>query len=410
MPRYDEANPSGDHPHDHGEAGPDLDNVPAWMRDADDLARVELDHGTADNGAPTDGPTADKPPADPWGKWNNVPPEWVFNRPPRRVWVFRRPGLEGDDGAAGYLPIGIVGCLAGAGGIGKSLIALELAIAAATGRDALGGALEVAPPPGDLGTTFRVLYLAAEETAEELWRRVHKAAERLGLDEADRRRVIANLIAVPLSGNAALALTDGDRADGPTDAALALLARVRELAAQPGPRLGLVIVDPLARFAGDGAEQTNERATRIVQVLEGLAAIGPAVLVVHHTSQAARQGNATDATAVRGVTALTDGFRWVVLLTPINDRIDGYAQLTLSKSNYTMSHPAIVLTRATGDGGGWVRADLDALERLREETEQAERERKARNKAAQREADAAVRGEANPRPSKRIRAYDPDAA
>lgn len=291
-----------------------------------------------------------------------LPEVWLTEMPPRRQWVLHR--NDGDD-LLGYLPAGIVGCLAGAGGVGKSMAALELALAVAVGSSALG--LQ-APQPGR-----RVLYLAAEDDGRELRRRLYRVAKTRGWTHEDLGE---RLVVLPLAGRADLALTEPNQSEGATEAATSLAAYVAQLAAEPAG-LALVVVDPLSRFAGIGTESSNEAATRIVQVLESLAKRGPAVLVVHHTSQAARQDGTLDATAVRGVTALTDGFRWASLLRTVTaPEGSRWARLDLVKSNYTGVHPEIYLRQR--EHGLWEHLPAEEYERFQRELEEKQAAKKAR--------------------------------
>jgi hypothetical protein len=109
----------------------------------------------------------------------------------------------------------------------------------------------------------------------------------------------------------------------------------------------LIILDPLSRFAGSGAETYSSAATRFVEALETLTKVpgNPTVLVAHHTTKAARQGSsANDTTAARGSSGLTDGVRWVATMRAENDSV----VMEFTKSNYSALPKPLVLRRTEG--------------------------------------------------------------
>jgi RecA-family ATPase len=209
--------------------------------------------------------------------------------------------------------------LAGEGGVGKTLAMFDLAVAVATGGDWLGRFR-----PDEPG---RVLLLLGEEDEAETRRRLHHATLDAGPPEGWASRVAQvtrNVVAVPLAGRADLALAgslsnDGDR----TLAAVELHGHVKA-EAEAGRPFALIVIDPLARFAGLDAEKDNAMATRFMQVVESLAApdlgdgtSGPTVLVVHHTAKATSE--AQTSRKARGVGGLTDAARWLATLTNTDD-------------------------------------------------------------------------------------------
>lgn len=222
------------------------------------------------------------------------------------------------------VPAGKVGLVIGTGGAGKTTWLMRLAMAYAGGF-AIDGKRPAAPCGGPAFSGGGVLYVCGEEALEELHVRARSALQslRAGKDVRTathiniRDRIGANLHFVSLSGIDATLVVDDGRGEGlsPTDR----LAWVRVYAAQINARL--IIIDPLARFAGPAAETDNAAATAVVRALEALtygygddgkAGQGPTVLAAHHVAKGRAHGLSTAESQElqRGSSALTDGARW----------------------------------------------------------------------------------------------------
>ena len=163
--------------------------------------------------------------------------------PPPRSWVIRN-----------WIPRHCVTLLAGVGGIGKSLLAQQIATAVVANRDWLG-AVEM---PGS------VLYLACEEEPEELWRR-----------QAD----ICRAMEIPIGAIADDLLLDGrsglsndlcmwNRGEiGPT----LFAADVRDvLSGMVTPQL--LVIDNIAHAfnAGEGGENDRSKVAKFLNMLAGI--------------------------------------------------------------------------------------------------------------------------------------------
>ena len=205
------------------------------------------------------------------------------------------------------LPRGDVGMIAAPGGTGKTRLGLQLAIAVA-----LGTAWPWPSPPRPAG---RVLYLAGEETEATLLDRLRAIATgtRRSTAEMDLLGERLDLHALGCFPEATLALGPGL---GPLGEALLELA--------PGT-YRLVVLDPLATFAGIDAENDNATATRLVKYLRAIAATSEAaVLVLHHVAKAAILAHQTHlAVAARGAVGLTDGVCWQAQLTRLSEESEG---------------------------------------------------------------------------------------
>jgi hypothetical protein len=280
--------------------------------------------------------------------FEDVPPDWYTETPEPRQWCF----VDGRANRQGVMPQGEMGLLIAAGGAGKTMTIVQLTIAQATGGRWFG-AFE-ATKPG------KVLLVLGEEDKREARRRLYRAARLMDVVPTKGSIVLRALKGTPCQ------LTDERGNEAP------FLEELREYVKKTGP-YALIILDPLARFAGRDTEKDQHAATRFVQACETLIepAGGAFILVSHHTNQTSRGKGATlDATSARGVTGITDGSRWTMALQV--DRIDGTAEVTLSmvKTNYSM-YPAPVVLRFE-DGGVLVPATEEEKERLARAREEAD--------------------------------------
>lgn len=256
-------------------------------------------------------------PADPWARLVPLDAAALSTEPPPRRWLLKRHVEKGDP--VGMFPAGKVGILSAPGGTGKTMALAGLALAVATGRAWLeaGGAGGKGKPGGrgfPVTLPGRVALLLGEEDAEDIGARLHYTARLMDLraDEAElaARRVIVG----PLAGeDVSLVTEDGELSKRAT----ALYARLDALSDEADP-WALILVDPLSRFGGIGAEVDNALATRAIQALERLTRLPgrPAVLMAHHE----RKGGGDGAEAVRGASAIVDGARWVARLSPVKTR------------------------------------------------------------------------------------------
>lgn len=280
--------------------------------------------------------------------------------PPPRQWLLTRPDDE-TAGATqlGVLQLGKVGIFIAAGGAGKTIALVELALAVATGRRWFEHF--TVPHPG------RVLIALAEEDEDELHRRFYTLGRAMRLTDAQLALAARNIVCLPLSG-VPVALVD---AEGNDSSALNVVRSCLQADAQAPWRL--VILDPLSRFAAADTEKDNAAATRFIQALESvaLAAPGkPAVVVAHHTSKMARTEKLrAQAGNARGASAISDGGRWTAELERTSD--DG-ARFSVVKSNYASEGPPLDLVR-DGAQGGYLRAATVDERRARAATRDAEK-------------------------------------
>ena len=263
--------------------------------------------------------------------------------PPEREYLLTRISDAGRE--VGFFPRGKVGMLIGEGGVGKTMVLAQLAIAIATSQTWLGNY--------SVHNGGKVLLVVAEEDRPEMLRRLYWAVEGLkgiehkSIRDAYHRLIEQNVCLVPLDGAegiddcAFVSTTKGMVSRTP------VLDMFKEAAAKH--EWCLIIVDPLSRFSSGGDENDNNAATSLIRAIETLTRLPgkPSVIVGHHTSKsggANASGNASDS---RGAKALTDGTRWCLKLShgkPLSN--DTYTvEAKLVKHNYNPGAPMLPLVK-----------------------------------------------------------------
>ena len=221
------------------------------------------------------------------------------------------------------LPRNIVGVIAAEGGLGKTLLVLQLGYAISGGGSL--GPLKAAEP-------FNVLILLSEDPQEEanrrLWR-IGKGDFPPGLHVASTVGRVGPLMR--LEGNNPI------RAQG--------FSWLRDTIKNHDP-LDLLILDPKSRFYGLD-ENNNDHATQWITCLESLAnEFDLTILFTHHVSKG-RSGDMGQAMS-RGASALVDGCRWVAGMTRLNPEVArrhsiederAYVEFDITKANYTAQLP-----------------------------------------------------------------------
>ncbi len=246
---------------------------------------------------------------------------YIETQPPERVYLL-------DD----CLPYGKVGAIIGPGGVSKSQLALQLAVAVTTDTPAVDGCW-------DVSTQGSALCLFAEEDVPEIHRRLHhqfrdKTPE---IKNAAKHHLhVASLIA---GDNL---LTSKGMISGEAESTIFLERLLATLEAYKD--LKLIIIDPASRFRG-GDENNAQDTTRFVEALEVISqATGATVLVIHHANKGA-SGGSIDQNNARGSSALVDGVRWVMSLQTMKeketdkyiiapDQHTRYLQVRVVKNNY----------------------------------------------------------------------------
>lgn len=225
--------------------------------------------------------------------------------------------LNGD--AAGLYP-GEVAFLVGAGGVGKSYLALRIALALTARKDRVaihasqgrletartGRALLVSAEDGDAVNYARIRALIPEGDLGEL--HTLDASEMVGAQLVTVDRVS---LPAPEYGESARASRTIVRGTAFLDTLRDSLTTLRK----EGHGFDLVIFDPLSRLAPYEAETDNGAAAALLKNLQHFAReTGAAVLVLHHQNKGARKDKDSGATSARGSSALVDGARTVLAL------------------------------------------------------------------------------------------------
>ena len=239
------------------------------------------------------------------------------------------------------LPVRDVGMIAAPGGTGKTRLGLQLAVGVALG--------DGWPWPGWSRPAGRVLYLAAEEHADTLVDRLRAVAQATSMPSVDMDRLdeMLDLHSMTTLPDATLSRFG---VEGPLTAALLGL---------PRGSYRLIVIDPIASFAGVDAENDNAATTRVIKYLRAVGeATAAAVLVLHHVAKAAILNGQTHlAVSARGAVALTDGVRWQAQLCRLSesqaasvDDPSSYRRLVVAKANHVKDGEA-----------AWVRFGADGV-------------------------------------------------
>lgn len=213
---------------------------------------------------------------------------------------------------------GTVGALIAPGGVGKSWLALQIAVAIAGGPDTTGEILGIERLNSECG---QVLYLAAEDPEIAIQHRLHDFAVSVRMPEEEREIVSQNLEIIALCGQVVDLLDSEDWQN-----------RLLQLAT--GRRL--IILDTLRRFHLSDENNGAEMA-RLLAILESIAAeTGAGVLFLHHTGKGASVNGGGDAQqASRGSSVLVDNVRGGQFnLVPMSTAEEKLYNLTSDRHNY----------------------------------------------------------------------------
>jgi len=249
-------------------------------------------------------------------------PEGPEPDPPRSSVFFSAAELEGQPIPArqwlvdGLIPSGTVSLLGGDGGTGKSLVALQLAVAVATGGAWLGKPV----------TSGRAIYVSAEDDHDELHRRLSDITCAEGVTLAD----LDNLTVRSLAGEDAL-LAALDRSGGVLHAS-ALYHEADTRIRDESP--ALVVFDTLADLF-PGNENDRAQARQFIGLMRGLAIRHECavVLLAHPSLSGLNSGSGTS-----GSTGWNNSVRSRLYLTRVIQ--EGYEPdsdarlLSTMKSNY----------------------------------------------------------------------------
>ena len=213
----------------------------------------------------------------------------------------------------GTIPLGVPALLAAMGGLGKSYLALDLALQIAAGVAGLEQSRKI------LGGRIAVEGTAAVVTAEDSFDAVHRRLNRI--DPTSRRlRNPKRLIVLPLPD--AGGVRPLIASDGKTLARTPFFTDLKEQLLRLSD-LRLVVIDPLQAFVLADVNADPSAAQFLWSAIAELAAAtGATVLLTHHMRKDGmlRIADGDDAReAIRGTTALVDGARLAYALWKLDD-------------------------------------------------------------------------------------------
>lgn len=311
-----------DTPEHLSNAVPDFDKAFSGP-DAEEMLNAALDR--ADQLAEHPKPVSTQINPMEWGRWAG---DWMLSTvdpPPAPMllaWnVHKRTSPEGREeitvaDGEGYLPAGIVGLIAATGGTGKTALLCHLALCIATGKRFLGRVCVVNPGP--------VVLALGEEDEGEMHRRLSRAAKAMGLSEHERHQAGHRIFAMPLAGRSTRLV--GLAGTGASTGEL-LIQRLHNLLMETHStpkEWRAILLDPLSRFGGYDMETDNAAATEVVTYLERLVRYlpgCPTVIAAHHTRKTEKSRLTAD--SVRGSSGLKDGARWLAMIEPNEEAVDG---------------------------------------------------------------------------------------
>jgi RecA-family ATPase len=248
-----------------------------------------------------------------------------------------------------------LGILTSPGGVGKSFVALTIAIQLAAGMEVLGGTLGTATPGG-----IPVVYMALEDDLEDVALRVHDIALELGIQAGPQfENVVRNLV-----------ICDGEilhPVEEGCDNGIMLPVDGDGKPVYPA----LLIVDTLSRYLDMDVDENN--AIAMTSMLKGieqhLKIWNAAGLLIHHAAKEAMGDHDRDIESTagqsRGSGAITFAARAAWTLWPPTKRVyadrmgslqahcrdareddrDQFILLTQTKRNYGRKHAVIWMRR-----------------------------------------------------------------
>ena len=231
---------------------------------------------------------------------------------------------------------GTVGALVAPGGVGKSMLSLEVAIAVSSGKD-LANLWSF-----EKINTGKVLYLPAEDQKVVVMHRVKAMLAHMSL--TTRKEMYDRLEVVPMVGKGC------DLMSIEWQSSIEKAAENKKL----------IIFDTLNRY--HSLEENNARQmSQLIKVLENIAENTRAsILFLHHANKSSILNETGDTQqAIRGSSVLTDNVRWQGNLIKISNH-DGsrlgipqevrhnYVRLVVSKMNYGPTIPDRWLKRVDG--------------------------------------------------------------
>ena len=261
--------------------------------------------------------------------------------------LLRMPPLKREFLIDEFLPKQIVAALIAPGGTGKSLFAMHTAVALSSGCSLFG---KFIPRRSE-----KVVFISGEDDKDELHRRLNAATKNL----SDRAKddIGKNLHFIDFADSFELLTAKLPHSE--VEITSTTYALCETIAKKVGENIGLVIIDPIARFRG-GEENDAADTTRFIQALQIIRdQLKSSVLALHHANKGARNSGAGQNNS-RGSSAFIDGVRLAYELSNIdpNDTKKQFGETAVSlrlvnlnctKSNYGKPIESLTLLK-TDDG------------------------------------------------------------
>jgi hypothetical protein len=240
--------------------------------------------------------------------------------------------------------------LAGFGGVSKTQLALQLAIAVAVGNPFMGKAAK----------RGNVIVMLGEEDRAEIDRRLSAVARYEKLDGAQIQALQTNILGYPLVGCDVRLTAKGKMGLTETTFAKEIIHRASAVG-----NVRLIVLDHMGLIHG-GDFNAREDAALTMRVVNHFAQeTGASVMVLAHTPKSANQLEASDASMVAGSTAFVDQARaaWVMAtMRETENKSFGisaeerknYVSLTIPKNNYGPTGDVYWFRRVPFDGVGFL--------------------------------------------------------
>ena len=218
---------------------------------------------------------------------------------PQRITFAQAEQIIPIDYALPSLPVGAVGLLVGPGSVGKSYLALELAISVTLANNFMG-----APGPFERLIPGRTAMVFGEDDKAIINNRMHYLSELFRLSPQEREQLDRDMLILSLVGEDMRVAEVDMRSvrEGPFIDRLRMVCQGRRL----------VFIDPLIRLH-DADENDNTAASHLMLAIQRIARdTGCAIVLLHHSGKGQVDGWA----AARGASAITTTARWQLNVTP----------------------------------------------------------------------------------------------
>jgi hypothetical protein len=244
----------------------------------------------------------------------------------------------------GLLAQGVVGTVYSRGGIGKSILLLDLAIRVALAAKGVESDWLCKFPVSRGG---KVIIVTGEDPEDEiegrLYHRIQAIASENQVSHSFIRRAIQEQIAVvnfwgSSDSYGLFRKENGKLASSPSHEKLRMTVEAEKPV--------LVIFDTRSRFnAGAIDENSNSEVAAEVTHYETFAKCGATILIAHHANKSSYGEGGSNPGAFRGASAWQDNLRWAMLLSSTGAGSESLIRVEVPKSNYTKPIRPFILRR-----------------------------------------------------------------